>query len=639
MWRRAFQLESLNLVRALTVQDAAWVSARIAPLPQLVPLSRYWLELRDDVLILYPASRLLYQHNIRSPTDQSRSKLSRHNSSSLDQLEALSNEQLSALAALVPPQNVSVFVLQTTKIYSKREDSCIFLKSRSHRTSARLIFESRRLVEKWRSHFASAVRRERKHLSDFEIVRHVGKGASGRVYEVIDKTNGERLALKVIEKATVFESEDTYRHAMDERIVLQMIRDHPFILDMRYAFQNAKRLFLVTEFCGGGDLFEYMNRKVAPLDEETAKHVAAEVLLAIEHLHSLGVVYRDLKLENILIDDDGHTRLADFGLTKVLKQDDGTLRRTRTFCGTREYVAPEMLRGDSYDTTIDFWTFGILLYEMLSGRTPFYTSDHNEIYRRIEKAPIFYPRNLSPDVRSVLGKLLRRDPHQRLGAGQDGFAEIKQHEWFKNIDWDALLQKSTQSPLKKHIDFFSKRSKSTPASSTTSARKNKRQQKQEKALVALLADVKEDMKYVSSLSITTPIVDLSSRPKSPLEKRGAGILAGYAFCNGAKGPSGFGSSAAFGFSSGLSSFMMDSKYGEGVDKERKSETVGVEKECKSDCSYGSEEVSKRAKTESQSESKIDPSNEGTKQNTESPTSIRGYGDAQGKQVNDDVAVC
>lgn len=400
------------------------------------------------------------------------------------------------------------------------------LKSRLKRYSAKLRFDHVTHMTEWRHALLESLSRDRKRLSDFDIIRHVGKGASGRVYQVEDKQTKERLALKVIEKTTVFESEDTYRHAMDERIVLQMIREHPFILDMRYAFQNAKRLFIVTEFCGGGDMFEFMNRKVAPLDEDTTRFVAAEILLALEHLHSFGVVYRDLKLENILIDDEGHTRLADFGLTKVLMREDGTLRRTKTFCGTREYVAPEMLRGDAYDTVIDFWTFGILLYEMMSGRTPFYTADHNEIYKRIEKAPIFYPRNLSSEVRELLGKLLQRDPAQRLGAGKDGLEAIKNHEWFESIDWNALREgRGGVSPLKKAIKFFAQEDakKKSPKSD---GKKSKRQLKQEKALSSLLADIKEDSKY-ASFSSQNSSQHVVLRARSP--KRGDKMLAGYSF--------------------------------------------------------------------------------------------------------------
>lgn len=547
MRRRNFRLEALNLVKALSVCDAVWVTARVGPFPQLALPARYWLELRHDVVILYPASTLLLRYNSTATVHLS-----------LTHFESLPQLSISDIAHAIPSTHVTIFVLPTTKITSKSNDSYLILKARHYWTSARLQFDNPLHLEQWQQTFISALTRQRKHLSDFCVLKHIGKGASGRVYQVKDKTSDERLALKVIEKTTVFESEDTYRHAMDERIVLQMIRQHPFILDMRYAFQNAKRLFLVTEYCSGGDLFEYMNRKVAPLDEPTARFVAAEVLLALEHLHALDIVYRDLKLENILIDDSGHTRLADFGLTKVLRKSDGALTRTSTFCGTREYVAPEMLRGDAYDTTIDFWTFGILLYEMLSGRTPFYTSDHDEIYKRIEKAPVFYPRNLSGEVRSLLVKLLKREPSERLGAGKGGVEAIKQHEWFDSVDWQALMHKETfESPLEKSIRFMNREEGKQVISPNSKNRKSRRQLKQEKALLTLEGDVKEDLEYVSALPLlNSPTRDFSTRLKSPMEKRGEGILAGYSFCDPSPRTAGT-CSEVYHFAGGVSSFVTD----------------------------------------------------------------------------------
>lgn len=167
------------------------------------------------------------------------------------------------------------------------------------------------------------------------------------------KAPKEQLALKVIGKSIVYESGDSYRHALDERLILEMSRAHPLIAGMRFSFQNTKRLFLVTYYCAGGDTFTYMNRRCTPTTEEAMRGIAAELLLAIEHIHFCGVVYCDLKLENDLLDRDGHARLADFGLSRRLCHDDAEMRRTSTFCGTREYVAPEIVVGTDYDTSVD----------------------------------------------------------------------------------------------------------------------------------------------------------------------------------------------------------------------------------------------------------------------------------------------
>lgn len=544
MWRRTLQPQALNLVRVLPVDNATWISARISPFPQLVASARYWAELRDDVLILYPLAQLFLQHHklVSSPPKDYPHVLNALPNAGV--LETMPTDHVLSLAELVPSAQVVAFVLTSVRLVCREQSQTICLRSpRVRRPAAHILFDSSLAVVRWREDFTRAIFRDRKRLSDFRVLRHVGKGASGRVYEVEDKITNERMALKVIEKTTVFESKDTYRHAMDERLVLQMIRHHPYILDLHYAFQNAKRLFLVTEFCPGGDLFEYMNRRVSPLDENTARFISAQVLLALSHLHDLGIVYRDLKLENILIDDDGHIRLADFGLTKVLRQHDGSLARTNTFCGTREYVAPEMLRGDPYDTSLDFWTFGILLYEMMSGRTPFYTSDHSEIYRRIEKSPVFYPRNLSTDVRSLIGKLLVREPRKRIGSTRGGIASIKKHAWYKSIDWDAMMDRDTlESPLKSSVTFQQrKHEKRSSASSSTQStrprRKNRKELKQERALANVLADVQADLRYASSRidrngisagSMSGSLLGLG-RPRSPAARSADIVLAGYSF--------------------------------------------------------------------------------------------------------------
>lgn len=633
LWRRTLQPQALNLVRVLPIDNAAWVSAKVAAFPHLVHSSRYWAELRDDVLILYPAGQLFVQHHkltvapsssvspppppppllsqtvpnmaaghmpvCSNPAPMSASApaqplpsppplvppnstpVTTPNSSVSTPLvsdrqrvytnphgyqtalrpvpDSLSLEQLPfshilRLAESVPSSEVVAFVLSSVRLVCRENARTICIRPLRARAAAHVTFASVNQVSQWRDDFSRAVLRERKRLSDFRILRHIGKGASGRVYEIEDKVSNERLALKVIEKTTVFESRDTYRHAMDERLVLQMIRHHPYILDLRFAFQNNKRLFLVTEYCPGGDLFEYMNRLVSPLDEDTARFISAQVLLALAHLHAQGIVYRDLKLENILLDKHGHVRLADFGLTKVLRQHDGSLARTNTFCGTREYVAPEMLRGDPYDTSLDFWTFGILLFEMLSGRTPFYTSDHSEIYRRIEKSPVFYPRNLSSDVRALIGKLLVRDPQRRLGVTRGGIAAIQNHAWFKSIDWDAMMDReSLQSPLIRSSIFQQRlHEKRCRTSSSVSPvipvlspaavcrRKNRKQMKQERALANVVADVQADLRFASSKLDRSAVFSAGSasgsllggfgRPRSsPYSKSGDVVLAGYSF--------------------------------------------------------------------------------------------------------------
>lgn len=503
--RRRVNNNSLDLIRSLTIQRTAWVNAtRRLPVFQ----SRYYAELREDVLLLYPADQMLHYSTQHT---------------TLEDLQRQSETLLSAIAQSIPAKFVTSFSLDATRFLT-RPRNAVVLKAPGH-LPTRVIFDTEHEKKLWLDDITNTVNRDKKRLSEFSVLKHVGKGASGRVYKVRDTTTNEILALKVIEKASVFESESSYRHAVDERIVLQIVRHHPFVLDMRYALQNSKRLFLVTEFCGGGDMFEYLNQQPTPLDENATRFVAAEVILAIEHLHNLGIVYRDLKLENILIDADGHIRLADFGLTKVLRQGNGKLKRTNTFCGTKEYVAPEMIRGDPYDMSLDFWALGILLYEMMSGKTPFYHDDHDQIYDRIEKAPIFFPVDISAEARSLIAALLKRRPIERLGTGSMGLEEIKLHEWFTDVDWDAVRAKALESPLREGLRF---RRASMDDTTQMSARARKRHQQKIKALAAVKEDVKEDGHYASLLGSS---VSISNRPKSPMEKRGGGILAGYCFRN------------------------------------------------------------------------------------------------------------
>lgn len=339
-------------------------------------------------------------------------------------------------------------------------------------------------TKKWHSALVRAATQRTVTLNDFEILSQVGKGASGRVFLVKDRMSDELLALKVIEKTSVYENDDAYRHALDERLVLEMACDHPFILNLRYAFQTKKRLYLVTEYCDGGDLFDYLKKRGKPFKEPEGRRIAAEILLALEYIHSLGVVYRDLKLENVLLDLDGHVRIADFGLSKLLGKrrsskkpppvPSANLRiappkptsMTKTFCGTREYVAPEMLSGSEYGQSVDLWAFGILLYEILCGRTPFYSRNREEVYSRIESGPLRFPRNLGSDVVSLIRGLLDRNPHTRLGLGSEGINEIKRQKFFQGLDWDALFRRE------QHPDNIVVEKSAVPAGEGSSTAKN-----------------------------------------------------------------------------------------------------------------------------------------------------------------------
>ncbi|KAK9367189.1 kinase-like domain-containing protein [Lipomyces kononenkoae] len=245
--------------------------------------------------------------------------------------------------------------------------------------------------------------------------------------------------LKVVGKGS-FE----VNHTLAERTVLAQI-DNPFIVPLKFSFQSPEKLYLVLAFVNGGELFHHLQRE-GKFDLNRSRFYTAELLCALECLHGFNVIYRDLKPENILLDYTGHIALCDFGLCKLnMTQDD----KTNTFCGTPEYLAPELLLGQGYTKTVDWWTLGVLLYEMLTGLPPFYDENTNEMYRKILQDPLRFPDDIDKDAKSLLIGLLNRDPKQRLGG--NGPAEIKDHKFFAEIDWKKLLGKRYPPPFKPSV--------------------------------------------------------------------------------------------------------------------------------------------------------------------------------------------
>ncbi|GJQ11449.1 hypothetical protein GpartN1_g3240.t1 [Galdieria partita] len=279
-------------------------------------------------------------------------------------------------------------------------------------------------------------------VEDYDFISPVGKGASGSVYFAKSKLNGQLAAVKVIDKSKVFAASSTSRHLTDERLLLQLAGKHPFIVGLRAAFQTREKFYLVTDFCEGGDLFYYLHHHRRKIPEQQVKRIAAEILLGLEEIHQNGFVYRDLKPENILIDKNGHIRLADFGLCRHLSSLSNC--RTNSFCGTRAFISPEMLKCESYGFSVDVWSFGVLLYDMLCGKSPFYHKNRSEMYRRIKGLSLSFPKDVSEEARSLLYGLLERDPVQRLGCGCEGISEIKKHPFFEDIDWNQIMQAGMQ---------------------------------------------------------------------------------------------------------------------------------------------------------------------------------------------------
>lgn len=282
---------------------------------------------------------------------------------------------------------------------------------------------------------------------DFEVLRLLGKGTFGQVYQVRKKDTKRIYAMKVLSKKVIVKKNEI-AHTIGERNILVRTasKSCPFIVGLKFSFQTPADLYLVTDFMSGGELFWHL-QKEGRFAEDRARFYIAELVLALEYLHENDIVYRDLKPENILLDANGNIALCDFGLSKADLKD-----RTNTFCGTTEYLAPELLLDESgYTKMVDFWSLGVLIFEMCCGWSPFFAEDNQKMYQKIAFGKVKFPRDvLSPEGRSFVKGLLNRNPRHRLGAIDDG-RELRAHPFFAEIDWEALRQKKIPPPFKPHL--------------------------------------------------------------------------------------------------------------------------------------------------------------------------------------------
>ncbi|KAI1190526.1 serine/threonine-protein kinase sck1 [Nemania serpens] len=291
-------------------------------------------------------------------------------------------------------------------------------------------------------------RTEKKHYGpdDFQILRLIGKGTFGQVYQVRKKDSNRIYAMKVLSKKVIVQKKEV-AHTVGERNILvrTATSESPFIVGLKFSFQTQNDLFLVTDYMSGGELFWHL-QKEGRFDEKRAKFYIAELILAIQHLHHNDIVYRDLKPENILLDANGHIALCDFGLSKANLTKNDT---TNTFCGTTEYLAPEVLLDESgYTKMVDFWSLGVLVFEMCCGWSPFYAEDTQQMYKNIAFGKVRFPRDtLSQEGRNFVKGLLNRNPKHRLGAIDDA-EELKRHPFFADIDWTSLAKKVITPPFK-----------------------------------------------------------------------------------------------------------------------------------------------------------------------------------------------
>ncbi|KAM4627471.1 RAC-beta serine/threonine-protein kinase A-like [Polymixia lowei] len=279
-------------------------------------------------------------------------------------------------------------------------------------------------------------------LSDFAFLKLLGKGTFGKVILAKEKSTGVHYAIKILRRDVIIakEAED---QTLTESNMLK-IPPHPFITNVIHCFQTDDRLCYVMEYFNGGELFFHLSRDRV-FTEDRARFYGAEIVSALEFLHSHDIVYHDLKMEKLLLDADGHIKLTDF----TLCVEDITFSDTsKTFCGTPEYLSPEVLEDNDYSRAVDWWGLGVVMYEMMCGRLPFYNRDHSVLFDLILTEEVRFPSRLTVESKSLLGDLLKKHPRQRLGGGPNDAKEVMAHKFFDSINWQDVAQKKLSPPFK-----------------------------------------------------------------------------------------------------------------------------------------------------------------------------------------------
>jgi serine/threonine protein kinase len=278
---------------------------------------------------------------------------------------------------------------------------------------------------------------------DFEPLRCLGKGAFGTVHLVKEKATGRLFAQKQFKKASLILHKKQIEQTMTERSILENIGRNPFIVKLYNAFHDREKLYLILEYAQGGELFTHMVTERF-FNQDQAAFYMAELLLALDYLHrKLGIVYRDLKPENCLLDADGHLLLTDFGLSKVAVDAESC----DTMAGTIEYMAPEIVQGKKYGAAVDFWSLGALGFDLLSGAPPFKGNNKNTVMQNIVHGKLKMPYHFSTEAKDLLTRLLRKEPKKRLGYGPHDMKTIKAHRFFRNIDWKKLEKRDMEPPI------------------------------------------------------------------------------------------------------------------------------------------------------------------------------------------------
>ena len=281
---------------------------------------------------------------------------------------------------------------------------------------------------------------------DFEPLKLIGTGSFGKVLLVRYNHNNNLYAMKILSKAQI-KLKKQEEHSKNERDLMVKL-NNPFIVSIKFAFQDESKLYIVSEFLQGGDLFYHLHHSTINLTEEVAKFYIIELILGLEFLHQNNVIFRDLKPENILLDSEGHLRISDFGLSKILEN---PRDKAYTLCGTLKYLAPEILKNKGYEKSVDWWSLGVIFYEMLMGYLPFKIKG-NVIDPEVFQEKIKFNENMNPLLVDLISQLLAINPKKRIGYGESDAKKIKEHPYFSDVDWKKYLNKEIEPPFVPKLD-------------------------------------------------------------------------------------------------------------------------------------------------------------------------------------------
>jgi len=281
-------------------------------------------------------------------------------------------------------------------------------------------------------------------LDNLDLVKTVGTGTFARVCLCRHKISSNFFALKILSLHDVIRLKQV-EHVKNEKNILKEIK-HPFLISLSWSWKDSSFLYLLFPYIPGGELFSYL-RSAGRFTPAATLFYSAEIVTALEYLHSLSIAYRDLKPENLLLDREGHIIITDFGFAKVISD------RTWTLCGTPEYLAPEIIQSKGHNKAVDWWALGILIYEMLAGYPPFFDDNPFCIYEKILAGKLEWPQHVEPVARDIVKRLLVQDRTKRLGNMKAGAEDVKKHRWFKSIEWEEVFYKQLKPPIVPKMSF------------------------------------------------------------------------------------------------------------------------------------------------------------------------------------------